>query len=285
MLLSNIDEMNLKTYTVQDVSRTTGLSRSFLIKLEKKGIATPSYIDSKTGYRRYTIIDIADILQYRLLREMDASSEEIAEYFNDRDNISGIIDRMKLRRNLLNRAIEELELRLNKGEEYMFSYVELPDVFCYCGTESFVTPKEVEEFTIRLAEEIIDMGYTRFPYEPIFSIRYDTRDKRQGDKDKPYTAKICVPIEEVRDVCGSDEIDAMGEVELIQGGSFFSMLYHGGYSKPDYFNNVFGRFWEELEKRDLKVISEVRAIAIVAPYVGLDIEPNDYVFRFAAMVE
>ncbi|MBR1930984.1 MAG: MerR family transcriptional regulator [Lachnospiraceae bacterium] len=284
-MITNVDNLGLETFTIQEVCKATGLSRAFLIKLEKTGILKPYKIDERTGYRKYTLFEISNILQYRLLREMDISQEEIADYFGDRDRLKSIIERMRVRQNLMQRAIEELELRLCNEEKYSFSFIDLPDVRCYCGTEKFVTPADIEVYTARLVEEAVRLGFTRLSYEPLFSIRWDTDTKMQGNPDSPYEATICVPILLEFAMENIPRENHIGHIETIHGGRAFSMLYHGGYEEPGYFNDVFSRLWKEIKDRQLTTTGPVRCIGIVAPYVGLDIAPKDYVFRFAVPVE
>ena len=185
----------------------------------------------------------------------------------------------------MQRAIEELELRLCDEETYSFSFMELPDVRCYCGTGEFVTPADIEVYTARLVEEAVRLGFTRLSYEPLFSIRWDTDTKIQGNPDAPYEATICVPILSEFAMGDVPLENHIGHIETIRGGRAFSMLYHGGYEEPAYFNDVFARLWEEIKARELVITGPVRCIGIVAPYVGLDIDSKDYVFRFAVTVE
>ena len=284
-MISTVEELHLESFSMGDLCKATGLSRTAIIKLENMGLIKPHSVDEKTGYRSYTLFEIANVIQYRLLRDMDISQDEILDYFTHREHLDLMIEKMKIRKNLMQRAIEELELRKRTEEKYSFSYIDLPDIKCYCGKEKFITPGDVEKFTAKLVEEAVKLGFTRLSYEPLFSLRWNTDTQIEGDPNTPFEATVCVPIEPNIIVDKDLPEDRIGHIENVCGGRAFSLLYHGGYETPDYFNPVFARFWEEIMDRKIRIIEPVRGIGIVCSYVGLDINPSDYVFRFAALID
>ena len=283
-MISTVGELHLEKFSMGEVCKATGLSRTAIIKLENTGLLKPYSVDEKTGYRSYTLFEIANVLQYRLLRNMDISQDEILDYFTRREHLDIMIEKMKIRKSLMQRAIEELELRKKTESKYSFSFVELPDVRCYCGTSKSYTPADTEKFTARLMEEAIQLGFTRLSYEPLFSLRYDTDSKPAYIPNEPFDVTVCIPIEH-DDVLNEDLPEGrIGHIESICGGRAFSLLHHGDYDAPDYFNAAYTGFWEEVRNRNLRVTGPVRGIGIVCPLAGLDIDPSDYVFRFAALV-
>lgn len=284
-MMTDLDELHLDTFSIGDVTKATGLSRASLVKLEKVGLLKPYHIDERNGYRSYTLFEIATVLQYKLLRDMELSQDEILDYFTNRAHLDRIIEKMKIRKNLMQRAIEELEIRKKTDEENSFSFIDLPDVRCYCGKSQFVTPSDVEKYTAKLVEEAVSLGFTRLSYEPVFSMRWDTDTTPVGNADKPFEAMVCIPIESGRESEDDLPDGRIGHIEDIRGGRAFSLLHHGGYQAPDYYNHEFAALWDEIKNRQLKIKGPVRGIGIVCSYVGLDIDPNDYVFRFAVLVE
>ena len=222
-----------------------------------------------------------------MLREMGFSQDEILNYYTNRSSLDDVIGKMKVKRDQLQRAIEELEVRMDDEDTYSYSFVDLPDVSCYCGTTKCVTPADTEKFTVILSDEIVSLGITILSYEPLFALRSDTEHNIQGNPDDPFEVTVCIPIvpdASIENVI-SDKNDLHGHIETIKGGRAFSQLYHGDYGHPNYMTPHFQKLWEEIRKRDLQVTGLIRAIGVVAPYVGLDIDPDKYVFRFAAMIE
>ena len=194
-MMTDLDELHLEAFTMGDVIKATGLSRTSLIKLEKQGLLKPYHIDEKTGYRSYTLFEIASVIQYRLLRNMGLSQDEILDYVTNRSHLDRLIKKMKIKKNLMQRAIEELEIRKKTEAKNSFSFIDLPDVRCYCGKTKWITPGDVEKYTARLVEEAVGLGFTRLSYEPLFSMRWDTKTTPVGNSDKPFEAVVCVPIE------------------------------------------------------------------------------------------
>lgn len=284
-MITEVEKLHLEVFSMGEVMNATGLSRTALIKLEKAGILKPYHVDKRTGYRSYTIIEISNVIQYRLFREMNISQDEILDYFSNRDHLIRIIEKMKVKKNLMQRAIEELELRLGTDEECSFSFIDIPDLRCYCGKSEFTDPGEIEKYTAKIVEEAVRLGFTRLSYEPLFSMRWDTQIKTAGNPDDPYEAMVCVPIE--KDFVSDKDLpgNRIGHIETICGGRVFSLLYHGGYKAPDFFNPIFRKFWDEIKKRKLRTVGPVRGIGIVCGATGLDIDPDDYVFRFAVLVD
>ena len=284
-MITDIDELHLEVFAMGDVIKATGLSRASLIKLEKQGLIKPYKIDEKTGYRSYTLFEIASVIQYKLLRDMGLSRDEIMDYFTNRSHLDRLIEKMKIKKNLMQRAIEELEIRKKAKVANSFSFIDLPDVRCYCGKSKFITSGDVEKYTARLVEEAVGLGFTRLSYEPLFSMRWDTKTTPVGNPDKPFEATVCVPIEPGRESENDLPGGRIGHIEDIRGGRAFSLLHHGGYNPPDYYNLEFAALWDEIKTRNLKVTGAVRGIGIVCSYVGLDIDPDDYVFRFAVLID
>ena len=276
-------KLKKKNYTIQQVCNSTGLSRSAILKLEEKGIVKPASVNAKTGYRNYTLIEIAAILQYRMLREMDLSMEEILAYFSNRSHITELIERMETKRELLQRSIEELSIRLPGKESYIFSFLDLPDLLCYCATVVVASPHELETYSFQLNEEVVTRGLKQLATEKLFAIRDGTEELKEAEPNAPYEATICIPIADSNISSKNDE-RYMGHVEKIPGGHMFSMLCHWNYDGVTSFHAVFVRFWKEVARRRLIATGPMRNIGVVAPYVGVDIDAKDFVFRFTVPV-
>ncbi|MBR1628370.1 MAG: MerR family transcriptional regulator [Lachnospiraceae bacterium] len=227
-------KLKKKNYTIQQVCNSTGLSRSAILKLEEKGIVKPASVNAKTGYRNYTLIEIAAILQYRMLREMDLSMDEILAYFSNRSHITELIERM-------------------------------------------------ETYSFQLNEEVVTRGLRQLATEKLFAIRDGTRELKAAEPNAPYEATICIPIADSNISSKNDE-RYMGYVEKIPGGHMFSMLCHWNYDGVTSFHAVFERFWKEVARRRLIATGPMRNIGVVAPYVGVDIDAKDFVFRFTVPV-
>ncbi len=60
-----------KLFTINEVSRACGLSRTTLIRLEESGFFTPYRVDPDTGYRYYDTYNVTVLGEYLRLQAID----------------------------------------------------------------------------------------------------------------------------------------------------------------------------------------------------------------------
>ena len=70
-----------KLFQITEAAHACGLSRSTLMRLEKKGLLKPAYIAPDSGRRYYDNHNVARILQIEKFKAMGFGTEEIAGYF------------------------------------------------------------------------------------------------------------------------------------------------------------------------------------------------------------
>lgn len=70
-----------KLFQITEAAHACGLSRSTLMRMEKKGLLTPAYIAAESGRRYYDSHDVARILQIEKFKSMGFTTEQIADYF------------------------------------------------------------------------------------------------------------------------------------------------------------------------------------------------------------
>lgn len=59
-----------KLFQITEAAHACGLSRSTLMRMEKKGLLTPAYIAAESGRRYYDNHDVARILQIEKFKSM-----------------------------------------------------------------------------------------------------------------------------------------------------------------------------------------------------------------------
>ena len=268
-------------FIVHKAAKAAGLSRTSIVKLEKEGFIQPKKVNKKTGYRYFDTFNIYKLVQYRTLRLMGMTQQEIYDYFtDDEDRSAEILEQMRMRLKLLQRGYEEFALRTSKEKHDTFSFIDIDGMTCLTEERDFASPKEVETVAFNLSVEAIDRGFCPLATEMIFTERSDTQSDPSDNPADSFRAKICIPIEPELPV----DADRSG-VEVFPACRAFSVLHYGGYEDPHAFDESRKRLWEEMEARGLKPIGPMRNIGVVAPYVGMHIEAKDYVFRFAVPVE
>ena len=67
-------------FTVSELARACGVSRSTLIRIEECGVLTPYRVDPDTGYRYYNAYNAAQVGQYLHLQLLGLTREEIAAF-------------------------------------------------------------------------------------------------------------------------------------------------------------------------------------------------------------
>lgn len=86
-----------KLFQITEAAHACGLSRSTLMRMEKKGLLTPAYIAAESGRRYYDNHDVARILQIEKFKSMGLTTEQIADYFAQGGEISTLLATLESR--------------------------------------------------------------------------------------------------------------------------------------------------------------------------------------------
>lgn len=266
-----------KLFTVGQMKQASGFSRSMLIKLEEAGYLTPRKTNESSGYRYYDAFNLGELAQYQNLREMGFSGREILEFSKGEIGPEEMLGRIEDRLRLVQRCADEFRMRLKKSDNFQFSMIHLPETTCFCRTAKAANAHETAVFTYGVIHEAVFRGYRMRHSEPLFSIRYDTQTNPLGNEDAPYETTVCVPLD-----ASSLKGQADENVRTVPATDALSLLYYGSHEDSDSINRAHRLMWEEMERRGLSAADgSLRALGIVVPYYGMQIEPEDYVFRFA----
>lgn len=266
---------SIYTFSIKELTKVSGLSRSTIMTLEKEGIIVPIEVNPATGYRYYDITSVTKLRNYKRLREYGMSRKEIKDYIKGQIPDEELIYDIDFKINHLKHFRDELEIKKSRKFHCMFSFEELPAVTCFCKEGVMNSVRDTEIFSWRLGEEMIRRGYEDYPSEPLFSIRRDTDKLNEDNVDEPFSVKVCIPVHPKYKGVSED-------IELIPGTYAFTMLCYADY------NNVargYIRLWDEIKSRSLKPVGDARGIALVAPYTNLDLPDSEYVYRLAVPVE
>ena len=102
-------------FQITEAAHACGLSRSTLMRLEKKGLLVPAYIAPESGRRYYDNFNVARILQVEKFKAMGLNVEEIATYFIRGGEASALLAALEKRLLELQRSVEEMRLRAAEG--------------------------------------------------------------------------------------------------------------------------------------------------------------------------
>lgn len=119
-----------KLFQITEAAHACGLSRSTLMRMEKKGLLTPAYIAAESGRRYYDNHDVARILQIEKFKSMGLTTEQIADYFAQGGEISTLLATLESRLQDIQRNVEELRLRTMEAPGISVQIMRQPAVTC-----------------------------------------------------------------------------------------------------------------------------------------------------------
>lgn len=265
-----------KLYTIREVSKICGISRATLLRMEEAGFDAPRKINPESGYRYYDAMNILKIQRYLSLTRLGLRQKDILAYYNGTMDKQAFLTEIKERLDIASRCVDEFNAYFSDRESISFSYYDLPEMTCYCFPCPIREIKKQVEYNYSHIKEMYDAGFKPYPSTPMFCAIPDLNSVYNGKDPIPYSSTICMSI------C-PDEIPDPTKIIHVESKQAFSLLYHGN---GDYVMENGGRILlDEMKKRKIKPRGPLIGINVVGVFFGNEIEPDDYVFRFAIPVE
>ena len=267
---------NEKMYTIREAAKICGVSRATLLRMEEGGFDSPRLVDEKTGYRYYDVVNIHRIKLYQMLQIMGLSNKEIHAYFDNNLTAEDFLAMLHERLAVARRCVEEFEARLIDRGSIRYEYVILPATECYTFVAPMKQPKDQIEFNYRKIQEIYAQGYKPAAAIPMFSIAPGV-DEIYGNK-KATKEGITIAI-----VVDSGNIPDATKITSFPTQRAFSLLYKG--NNDEIMQNGGEMLLEEMKQRGLEPKGPCYGICILGPFYGTQVDPDDYVFRWAIPIE
>lgn len=252
-------------FTVSQVTKSCGISRSTLLRLEKRQLLTPAFTDKKSGYRYFDNHDVTRILQIKHLIAIGLSYDEIYEYFCTNGRSVKLLNSLQQRMHATKRMYEEMALRMAHKLSPTFEITSLPGCVCYAREYQGSRSKEKYDFMYALYHEAIEKGLRPLAAEPLFTINKGTG--LFGKKEDSFLC--CIPLE--------PESAPEGAL-VLKSCRVFSCLFYGSYAS---LQEVLGLFGQKVRELKLKPIGHMRILGIVAPYTAREFKEENYVSRIA----
>ncbi len=266
--------MKKNLFTINQVGKCCGVSRSTIMRLEDRGLLKPAFVDPETGYRYYDNFSVSLILQVRLFLELGMNYDDVTLYYRSGGNSPELLERLEERNRILKRAYKEIKMRLDRRKEITFEFLTLPEYVCLVSEHRGDTVQDRYQAMVDLYNEAIGKGYRPSFSEPLFGItkRTDYLEEK-FDEQREEGFLCCIPL---------DPAYAPEEAVVIPSCRVYSCLFYGGYERRPEAFNLLGRKIREL---GLKPTGYVRMLGLVAPYTGQNIPGENYVTRLAVPVE
>lgn len=261
-----------KFFQITEAAHACGLSRSTLMRMEKKGLLTPAFVAPDSGRRYYDNHNVARILQIEKFKAMGFHTEDLSEYFAHGGDASELLAVLEARLRDIQRSVEEMRLRAGNEVGMSVQIMTLPAVTCCMHRCEGHTIAEKYAAMYDFYSECIRGGCV-LSDEPLFTIS-ERRDFLDGYiSEAPYPFSVCVPVRTEK---------APQEAVVLPECRALSVLYYGDYDGVDEAWLMLGR---EVKARGLKPADFPRVLGIVAPYTGREIEARRYCSRFVLPVE
>lgn len=252
-------------FTISQVTKSCNVSRSTLLRLEKRGLLTPVLTDEESGYRYFDNHNVTRILQVKHLLDIGLSYDEIHAYFATNGTSKKLLRALEQRMYATKRMYEEMSLRIVHKQSLTFETVVLPKYVCYARECRGGTAKEKYDVMYALYHEAIEKGLRPLASEPLFTVNKNWG--LYGEKEEAFVC--CIPLE---------PDDAPEDALVFKGCRAFSCLYYGSY---DFLPQVLDLFAQKIRELNVRPIGYPRALGIVAPYTAREFKPENYVSRIA----
>ncbi len=260
---STTNESDYSLFTIRQAAHACNLSRSSLIRLEERGMLTPAYTDAKTGYRYYDNHNIARILQIQKFQQMGFDTEDIISYYEGSGKANELLATLEHRLSVLQTQVAEMRLRSHDVPDIFLSMITVPETVCCVRRYQKIVMQDTYRVAYDFFHECIEKGIALSP-KPFFTILERTDYLKGEISSSPYDCCICIPV--LPEHAPKDAV-------TIPACTALSLLLYGRY---DSFNRASLYLGEQVRKRGLTPAGYVRTIALVAPYVGREIDPNRY---------
>lgn len=260
---STTNESDYSLFSIKQAARACSLSRSSLIRLEEKGLLTPAYTNAQTGYRYYNDDNIARILQIQKLQRMGFDTEDIISYYESNGKADELLVTLDHKLSVLKTQIAEMRLRSHDVPDMSLSVITVPETVCCVRRYRKFVMQDTYHAAYDFMHECIEKGIALAP-NPLFTILERT-DYLEGEMSpSPYDCCVCIPV--LPEHAPKDAV-------TIPAYTALSLLLYGNYNS---FNEACLYLGEQVRKRKLTPAGYLRTIALVAPYVGKEIDPNKY---------
>ena len=258
---STTNESDYSLFSISQAAHACNLSRSSLIRLEEKGLLTPARTNAKSGYRYYDTNNISRILQIQKFQWMGFSPEEIISYYESGGKADGLLDGLEQKLSVLQQQIEEMRLRSHDVQDMSLSILNIPETLCCVRKYQGALIQDKYHASYDFFHECVEKGIALAP-KPLFVINERTDYLEGKITSTPYDFYICIPV--LPEQAPEDAVP-------IPACTALSLLVYGDYSNLNEAHLYLG---EQVRKRGLTPAGYIRAIALVAPYTGKEINPD-----------
>ncbi|MGE4276571.1 MAG: MerR family transcriptional regulator [Lawsonibacter sp.] len=207
-------------FSIGEIAAVCGVSIDTLRFYETKALISPACIAPESGYRYYSRENLLRLRTILGLKDAGLSLLEIRDYLDGGKHAEKKITELTERRDLLNRAIENLKIRGTKPGDLTVSEIELPERVCLCRTieakDGTHALRAIGEFYGELIRDGTPISRTwsefcEYPDDGLLKGEFPITD---------FTVRACLPV---------DKKSAPPEAVRYPAGRALAVNYRGGY--------------------------------------------------------
>ena len=207
-------------FSIGEIAAVCGVSIDTLRFYETKALITPAYVDPKSGYRYYCRENLFRLCTIFGLKNAGLSLSEIRDYLDGGKHAEKKIAELTERRDLLSRAIENLQIRGIKPGDLTVSEIELPELLCLCRTVEARDGAHALRAIGEFYDELIRDGIPISRAWPEFCEYPDNRLLKGEFPITDFTVRACLPV---------DKKNAPPEAVRYPASRALAVNYRGGY--------------------------------------------------------
>jgi DNA-binding transcriptional MerR regulator len=207
-------------FSIGEIAAVCGVSIDTLRFYETKALIAPSYVDPESGYRYYCWENLLRLRTILGLKDAGLSLLEIRDYLSGEKHAEEKIAELTERRDLLSRAIENLQIRETRPGDLSVYEIELPERLCLCRTIEAEDGAHALRAIGEFYDELISGGipisrawpeFCEYPNDGLLRGEFPVTD---------FTVTACLPM---------DKKSAPPEAVRYPAGGALAVNYRGGY--------------------------------------------------------
>lgn len=250
-------------FQIGEVAKILGITRKTILVYENMGLLTPAFKNESSGFRYYTADNITHIRSIRSLQSLGLSLKEIAEYYNDVENIDKHLQRLLELRAILDKNIQMLQARSARQGDLTVHTTVLPRQVCFCRRYQC---KDTAEAAVKLRETYIAAARTG---KMSATMRMFT--VRMTDEPAVLDLMCCIPME--------DDFDGPERMEFAETPALCT-YYRGPYEGTA----AAIRFLvKHIKENNIKIAGPFRSVYIEGP-PSRGSNSNDYITQIAVPI-
>ena len=223
-------------FFIGEIAAVCSVSVDTLRFYETKALIKPAHIDTESGYRYYSRENLLRLRAILKLKEVGFSLSEIREYLDGKEQTGQKLAELMERRNLIDQAIEDLQIRSVRPYDLTVSEIELPERLCLCRT---IKAKDSTHALLAIGEFYDEMIRNGIPISSSWSefCEYPDEGLLKGEfSSTDFTVTACLPVEE--------KSAPQGAVRY-PGGPALTVNYKGNYCDMWKAYEVLGKHLEQ----------------------------------------